>query len=104
MVDFGAAWCGPCQKIAPFFAELAGRYPSARFVKVDVDDVEEAAAEAGVTALPSFQVYRHGRREFELSGADESRLEAVVRRAVAFLAYSKRKAVEGGSVMASWAV
>jgi thiol-disulfide isomerase/thioredoxin/NAD-dependent dihydropyrimidine dehydrogenase PreA subunit len=56
IVDFTAEWCGPCQKIKPFFAELAAAHPEALFVKVDVDELEQVSEEASVRAMPTFQV------------------------------------------------
>ena len=49
------------------------------------DELDEIASGAGVTSMPTFHVYRHGKREYCVAGADRSQLEAVVRRAVAFL-------------------
>ena len=59
VVDFTATWCGPCQKIAPFFAQLAAKHrSSALFVQVDSDELGDVAMSCGVTALPNFQVIR----------------------------------------------
>ncbi|KAF9382959.1 hypothetical protein BGX21_001682 [Mortierella sp. AD011] len=51
VVDFTAAWCGPCQTIKPIFEKLSNQYRHVTFVKVDVDEFQEVAAVAGVTAM-----------------------------------------------------
>jgi len=57
--DFFVLRCGPCQRIAPVFEQLARKYPRAIFLKVDVDKCQETAASQGVSAMPTFIFYRN---------------------------------------------
>merc|ERR1712224_1150244 len=58
VVDFTAQWCGPCRMIGPKFEEFSLTYTDLLFVKVDVDDCDSVAAKAGISAMPTFQVYK----------------------------------------------
>ena len=80
VVDFTASWCGPCQRIAPRYAELAEELADdALLVKVDVDENAELAARMGVQVLPTFIVLRDGEEVAKMSGADPAKLEALVK-------------------------
>lgn len=57
VVQFTAPWCKPCKKIAPVFDSLADG-PCMTFARLDIDELAEAAAAAGVSAIPAFHVYR----------------------------------------------
>jgi thioredoxin len=78
IVDYTATWCGPCRRIAPLVEELAGKYPSIVFLKVDVDENEETAKDQQVSSMPTFLVYRNGINVDEMIGANTSKLEALV--------------------------
>jgi thioredoxin len=61
LVDFWAAWCGPCRAIAPSVEELAGRVAGRATVgKVDVDANPELAMRYGVSSIPTLLVVRGG--------------------------------------------
>lgn len=81
VVDFTASWCGPCKQVAPVFVNMAkdAGNASVLFLKVDVDEVEDAARFANVRSMPTFVFYRVGQGEVQrFSGADPVRLNALV--------------------------
>jgi thioredoxin 1 len=59
--DFWATWCGPCRMLAPVFEELSEEYEGkAVFVKVDVDEQEEAAIKYGISSIPNVIAFKNG--------------------------------------------
>ncbi len=80
-MDFTASWCGPCKMIGPYFEELAAKYPGVVFVKVDVDDLDDVAADCGINAMPTFQLYSNGVKVKEMTGANKESLEALAKEA-----------------------
>ena len=79
VVDFTATWCGPCQKIGPVFASMAEEDKSdTTYIKVDVDDNSDTAEACGISAMPTFQIYKGGDKVAEMRGADEAGLKALI--------------------------
>lgn len=61
MVDFWAAWCGPCRMVGPIIDELATEFDGrAVVVKLDVDANQEFAAKYGVRNIPTVLVFQNG--------------------------------------------
>ena len=62
MVDFWAAWCGPCRMIAPFVEQLADEYSGRVTVgKLDVDHNQQTAAQFGVRSIPTMLFFKDGK-------------------------------------------
>jgi thioredoxin len=84
VLDFSAVWCGPCQRIAPVYQELAEEYcDNALLLKVDVDDLPELAAQLGVSSMPTFLFFKHGEKVDTLRGANEEALREMLLKHVA---------------------
>ena len=61
MVDFWAAWCGPCRMVGPIIDEISNEYLDKAVVgKVDVDSNQEFAAKYGVRNIPTVLVFQNG--------------------------------------------
>ncbi|MDO6802973.1 thioredoxin [Wenyingzhuangia sp. 1_MG-2023] len=61
LVDFWAAWCGPCRMVAPIIDELTEEYEGKAVIgKVDVDANQEFAAKYGVRNIPTVLVFKGG--------------------------------------------
>lgn len=58
--------------------KLAYEYSDCIFLKVDVDELEDVASECGITAMPTFQCYRGGKKIDELVGANEDKLREMI--------------------------
>ena len=70
LVDFWAAWCGPCRAIAPTVDQMAVEYSGKlKVVKVDVDANQEVSNRYGILSIPALVLFKNGQVVEKLVGA-----------------------------------
>lgn len=86
IADFYATWCPPCKQIAPIYNQLSTAHATPgkfAFVKVNVDEAREIAAQYGIQAMPTFLLFKDGKQIEEIKGADPRKLKSVIENATA---------------------
>lgn len=86
LVDFHATWCGPCKMISPIYEKLSTQHASASnitFTKIDVDDQQQIAQQYGISAMPTFLLFKDGKVLETIRGVNPAALTAAVQKASA---------------------
>lgn len=69
LVDFWAAWCGPCQAFGPVFEAASEKHPDITFAKVDTDAEQALSAALNIRSIPTLMAFRDGIGVFSQAGA-----------------------------------
>lgn len=77
IVDFWAAWCGPCKMMAPVFSQAASEMATQfRFAKVDTEQAQDVAARYNIRSIPTMIMFKNGQEIDRVAGAmDQSGLK-----------------------------
>lgn len=68
LIDFWAAWCGPCQTFGPIYEKVAEQHPDLVFGKVDTEDQQALGAAFDIRSIPTLMVIRDGVMVFNQAG------------------------------------
>ena len=69
LLDFWAAWCGPCRMVSPVVDEIANEHPEIKVGKINVDEQPELASAFQVMSIPTLVVMKEGKAVNRMVGA-----------------------------------
>jgi thioredoxin 1 len=70
LVDFWAAWCGPCKMVTPIVEQIAKQYRGRlKVCKLDVDEASKTAANYGIMSIPTLSIFKDGKVMEQIVGA-----------------------------------
>jgi thioredoxin 1 len=69
LVDWWAAWCGPCLQFGPIYDTASDAHPDITFAKIDTDAEQTLSGAAGITSIPTLMAFRDGILVFQQAGA-----------------------------------
>ena len=79
MVDFWAAWCGPCKMLSPIVDQIAEEHPEIKVCKVNIDEEPSLAIDYKVMSIPTLLVFKNGEKVNMCIGVQsKSDIEAMV--------------------------
>eukprot|EP00745_Piridium_sociabile_P030072 TRINITY_DN49784_c0_g1_i6.p1 TRINITY_DN49784_c0_g1~~TRINITY_DN49784_c0_g1_i6.p1 ORF type:complete len:107 (-),score=7.72 TRINITY_DN49784_c0_g1_i6:107-427(-) len=78
VLDFYAAWCGPCKIIAPKVQVMETEYPDVSFYKIDVDILSDLTDKLSIEAMPTFLFWKNGAVIETFIGANHKHLSELI--------------------------
>jgi len=84
LVDFWAAWCAPCLKVAPIVEELSGEFNGKmKFGKLNVENAQSVSRKYGIRSIPTLLIFKNGQVFRQIIGLQPKRnLEEKIREAL----------------------
>ena len=79
MVDFWAAWCGPCKMLSPIVDQIAEEHPENKVCKVNIDEEPSLAIDYKVMSIPTLLVFKNGEKvNMSIGVQSKSDIEAML--------------------------
>ena len=79
MVDFWAAWCGPCKMLSPIVDQIAEEHPEIKVCKVNIDEEPSLAIDCKVMSIPTLLVFKNGEKvNMSIGVQSKSDIEAML--------------------------